>query len=72
MALRPWEVSRLEISVKPEPSIPRGSQNWLGSCYKPEYLVLSGCGPCGGYLQLWLAVRVPCQVLGSQDIIKNS
>ena len=41
MALRPWEFSRHEISVKPEPSLPRGSQNWLGSCYKLKYLVLS-------------------------------
>lgn len=48
MALRPWEVSRHEISVKPEPSLPRGSQNWLGSSYKPEYLVLSVCGPYVG------------------------
>ena len=48
MALRPWEVSSLEISVKPEPSLPRGSKNWLGSCYKLEYLVLLVCGPYGG------------------------
>ena len=48
MALRPWEVSKHEISLKPELSLPRGSQNWLGSCYKQEYLVLSVCGPYGG------------------------
>ena len=48
MALRPWEVSRHEISVKPEPSLPRGSQNWLGSCYKPEYLVLFSLWPVWG------------------------
>ena len=41
MALRPWEVSKHEISLKSEPSLPRGSQNWLGSCYKLKYLVLS-------------------------------
>ena len=48
MASRPWGVSKYEIPVKPEPSLPRGSQNWLGSSYKPEYLVLSVCGPYGG------------------------
>ena len=37
MASRPWGVSKYEIPVKPEPSLPRGSQNWLGSSYKPEY-----------------------------------
>ena len=39
MASRPWGVSKYEIPVKPEPSLPRGSQNWLGSCYKQEYPV---------------------------------
>ena len=48
MALRPWEVSKLEISLNPEPSLPMGSHNWLCSCYKQEYLVLSVCGPYGG------------------------
>ena len=48
MTLRPWEVSRHEISLKPEPSLSRGSQNWLSSCYKPEYLVLSSLWPVWG------------------------
>ena len=48
MALRPWKVSRHEISLKPEPSLSRGSQNWLSSCYKPEYLVLSSLWPVWG------------------------
>ena len=43
MASRPWGVSKYEIPVKPEPSLPRGSQNWLDSCYKQEYLVISVC-----------------------------